>query len=147
MLCLKDIYFYTDYYNASFESVKACIEHLKTLRDYTRKSLILGDILELCEHSENIHRKIGRIINEKDFYNLFLYGKDAQFIGNEAILHGFPAERVFYNCIKENPQITAFQVIKNSIPGEILLVKASREMKMEKIVEHIKLASEVNSGE
>ena len=144
---IKNINFYTDYYNASFESVTACIEYIRSLRGYSRKSLILGDILELGEHSDAIHRKIGRLINCRDFYNIFLFGNNAKYIGNEAISRGFPAEHVFCNCLIESPEITALQVIKNSIPGELLLVKASRGMKMEKVMEQIKLASEENFNE
>ncbi len=147
VISIKNVNFYTDYYNASFESVIACIEHLKRLCGYPRKSLILGDILELGEHSEAIHRKIGRLINCRDFYSIFLFGNNAKYIGNEAVLNGFPTERIFCNCLTENPEITASQVIKNTIPGEILLVKASRGMRMEKVMEQIKLASEENFSE
>ena len=142
IISLKNINFYTDYYNASLESMSACINHLKNHFINQRKSLVLGDILELGDYSERIHRKIGSLIHSHDFHNIFLFGDQSRYIGEEAISKGFPTERIFYNENTERPEITAMQIIHNSVPSELILVKASRAMKMERIMKQIKMLIE-----
>ena len=147
VVSIGELYFYTDYYNSSLESVSACINYLKSVNSYSRRSLVLGDILELGNHSEAIHRRIGRLISHSHFHNLFLFGNEVGYIGEEAVLNGFPGENIFHNSSVEHPQITAEQIIKNSISKEILLVKASRRIKMERIIEQIQLLSKESLSE
>lgn len=72
---------YDDTYNASLESVKAAVEILR--REEGRKVAILGDILELGDFSEEIHRKIGKYLNETNVDFVITAGKDAKYINEE----------------------------------------------------------------
>ena len=48
-----------DSYNASYESIKAALEYISSIAS-NRKIAVLGDVLELGEFSEEMHKKIGR---------------------------------------------------------------------------------------
>ncbi|MBQ8302980.1 MAG: UDP-N-acetylmuramoyl-tripeptide--D-alanyl-D-alanine ligase [Clostridia bacterium] len=132
----KNIYFLTDYYNASFESDIACINTLLGLTEYSRKSLLLGDILELGEASDAIHVKLGSCIPSDEISNLYLFGAIAEKIAIGAIKNGFPPNRIFLNSNTERPDITADQIKKNSVDKEIIGMKASRGIRLERVLSY-----------
>lgn len=133
---LKNLYFYKDYYNSSYESVRAALASMKELKGYSRKSILLGDVLELGEHSESIHRKIGEMISPNVFHNLFLFGDSVRFIYEGAKKNGFSPGKIHLNLTCDYER-SAKQVLDNSIPQEIILIKGSRGMKLERIIEYI----------
>lgn len=132
----KKIYFLEDCYNASFESVIAAISVMEGLEGYERKSLMLGDILELGTFSEELHRRIGERISPSVFTNLFLYGSHARYIMLGALENGFPINRIFCN-LSDNINYSARKILDSSVDGEIILLKASRKMKLERIIDII----------
>ena len=71
--------FILDCYNASFESIKFAISELNEKKG--KKLAILGDVLELGEHSESVHKKIGDYISGFDI-DIIAFGKDAKYIAN-----------------------------------------------------------------
>ena len=131
---IGNIYFLTDYYNASFESDISCINTLLGLTGYSRKSLLFGDILELGEASNDIHKKLGSHIFPDEIFNLYLIGSEAEKIAIGAVENGFSADRIFFNKDLERPDITADQIKKNSIDNEIIGMKASRGVKLERVL-------------
>lgn len=120
-----------DAYNASPDSMKAALKILGRYKN--RRVAILGDMFEMGEHAEYGHRLVGEcIIDNADL--LITIGKDSKFIGKEAINLGFNEENIHHFDIKEN----SFNKIDNLLKdGDIVLVKASRGMKLEKIVEYL----------
>src|SRR5699024_860625 len=73
-----------DAYNASPTSMKAAIEVIKQMSDFQEKVLILGDIFELGEQSEKLHRSVANTI-EQPITAVFTYGKDAKYITEEVM--------------------------------------------------------------
>ncbi len=128
--------FISDCYNASFESVIAAIDSLKRIEGYSAKSLVLGDILELGDLSKRIHKKIGENISSLDFTSLYLIGSHAKYIYDGAVACGFAKDRIYYNPNLDKPEITASQIKRNAIVGEILLLKASRSVRLERILDY-----------
>lgn len=114
----NNIIVYDDTYNASFESVSAGIEILK--REEGRKVAVLGDILELGEFSEEIHRKIGEFLNESNIDLVITGGNDSRFI-NEEILN--IKKQHFANASEITEQIE--DLLKE---GDAVLIKASNGM-------------------
>ena len=137
VICVGDFFVLADFYNASPESVKAALESLIKLPAYQRKSILLGDILELGEQSESIHKSLGEEIAKYNFYNLYLFGKCSKNIYEGAICGGFPQKRIFINEDLDDPSITARQIIHNHTRGEIILMKASRGIRLERILQEI----------
>lgn len=131
----QNIDFFVDCYNASEESVLAALKSLFALSGYDKKSAVLGDILELGEHSRNIHYRIGERICDYNLRRLYLFGKESASIRDGAIKGGFPLENIFYNSDATRPDITASQIKENSASGEIILLKGSRGMRLERILD------------
>ena len=131
---LENYYFYADFYNASFESVMAMINLAKNRYSSIKKSLLLGDILELGSMCEKIHFSIGEAISPLIFNNLFLYGKGSEYIRLGAIKNGFPKSRIFLNASISDPQVTAKQIRENCSDKEMIFMKGSRGMRLENIL-------------
>lgn len=130
--------FYTDFYNSSLESVIAMINSAKDMYKANRKVLVLGDILELGNKSKSIHSAIGRAIPNGDFDGVFLFGKDVINIQLALEQFGFPKEKIFINTDLSNPALTANQIRDYTKEGDIIFMKASRAIKLERILECFK---------
>lgn len=121
-----------DVYNASPDSM---IASLKVLSMYDRRRIaILGDCLELGDFAEVAHRKIGmEAIGKADV--IINVGNNSKFIGIEAKENGFDLSHVYYFETKAE----LFKEIDDIVSeGDMILVKASRGMKFEEIVEFLK---------
>jgi len=128
-----------DTYNASPLSVHAALDTLKDFGEKIiskiecgRKIAVLGDMLELGTFTEKAHRQVGNLAGERVQY-LFTVGSRAKFIADSAF-NQLPKENIktFDNADEAKEEIKKF--IKE---GDIVLVKGSRAMRMEKIVEEL----------
>ncbi len=130
-----------DAYNASPESMKASIEVIENT-ECNRRILVLGDILELGDYSEQGHRKVGSFISKGNYHRLITKGKDAKWIGLEAVKQGFPAEKVEH--VKTNEE-AAKLLVRWMEPMDLVLIKGSRGMRMEEIIEILEKGSQQNA--
>jgi len=122
-----------DAYNASPTSMHAAIELISNLPGYKRKILILGDMLELGPSEKDFHLKIGESIDPEKISYVFTFGKLAEFIAKGALTR-LPSERVFSFMDKQQ----LIETLKNYVDEEtIVLVKASRGMRLEEIVKEL----------
>ena len=120
-----------DAYNASPDSMEAALKILGRYKN--RKVAILGDMFEMGEHSEYGHRLVGRYaIDNTDL--LVAIGKDAIFMCDEAKSLGFDESNIYYFNTKEEAIENIDRIIKED---DVVLVKASRGMQLEKIVEYL----------
>ena len=95
-----------------------------------RKIAVLGDMLELGDYEQEGHGKVGmRALEVTDV--LITVGPRGRIIGEAALRWGMPAEAV--HIFEENDEAIALleQIVTGS---EVILVKGSRAMKMEQIV-------------
>ncbi len=127
--------FYDDSYNASSESVTAAVNAFLKKELSGAKSLLLGEILELGELRQQIHFDVGKAIDPSKISRLFLFGEHASEIGYGAESIGFPAERIYLNSNINDPYHTAKQIRRHCVPGEHILVKGSRGVRLERILE------------
>lgn len=116
-----------DAYNASPTSMKAAIDTLAVMNG--RKILVLGDVLELGPNSQIMHEQVGEYLNGKDIDTLFTFGEESQYIsnvGNQYVNHmeHFENKQKLIETIKTYVQ-----------PEDKVLVKGSRGMKLEEVVE------------
>ena len=117
-----------DSYNAGPESMAAALNVLGSRQG--RRIAVLGDMLELGVNTEAEHYKIGRIAAEKaDF--LFAYGPTSERMLNGAVTGGMAGKaRAFTDRDR------LIQILKlTAQPGDVLLFKGSRGMRMELILE------------
>lgn len=123
-----------DSYNASFESMKASILGLKNMKA-NRRIAVLGDMFELGEFSEKLHRKVGTEIYKNNIDKLFLIGENAKFIGNEAEKEGYENKNILYFETREDLAKALIENLKN---GDVALIKASNGMKLFEVAEKLK---------
>nr|UWI49233.1 UDP-N-acetylmuramoyl-tripeptide--D-alanyl-D-alanine ligase [Clostridioides difficile] len=120
-----------DSYNASPDSMEAALKILGRYKG--RKVAILGDMLEMGEISEYGHRLVGKSsMNNTDI--IITIGENSVFIGDEAKRLGFDLSNIYHFKNKDDVFNQLDELIKT---GDTILVKGSRGMKLEKIVEYL----------
>ena len=117
-----------DSYNAGPESMAAALDVLGSKDG--RKIAVLGDMLELGVNAQAEHYKIGRIAAEKADL-LFAYGPTSERMLNGAVTGGMSGRA---RAFTDRERLA--QALKMTArPGDILLFKGSRGMRMELILE------------
>ncbi len=124
-----------DAYNANPESVKAALKYLSQVNTGGRKVFVFGDMLELGTESPQLHREIGEMIAPLDIDVVWAVGNYAQETAKAARLSGMSEERVA--CFKNASDITLSE-ISNLEANDAVLIKGSRGMHMENIIEKMK---------
>ncbi len=129
----EDITIINDSYNASHESMKAAIEYLG--RDSAkRKIAVLGDMFDLGEYSEELHRKVGKELVENKIDILICTGNEVKNMMDEAIKCGMKKENTYYESSNEDVKNRIKSIMKSN---DEILIKASNGMKFFNIVEEI----------
>ena len=129
-----------DCYNASPESMRAAIDVLTTYaaKRKARAAALLGDMLELGKDSRIMHDQIGQYAAQMQVQKLFCYGKTADVVAEAAIKKGIRAENVFVCLDSTKPEVMAEMIVGALESGDILLVKASRGVAAENVIECIR---------
>lgn len=130
---IKDTFIFDDSYNASPLSMHAAID---TLRDFKnkRKIAVLGDMLEIGKYAIEAHEQMGRLA-AKVFDILVTIGPRAKFIADSANKAGLAKKNIYTFDIADDAKTTVQELIRK---GDLVLVKASRAMELDKIVEEIR---------
>jgi UDP-N-acetylmuramoyl-tripeptide--D-alanyl-D-alanine ligase len=125
-----------DAYNANPASMQAAIETLCSLETPGRRIAVLGDMRELGDSSDRFHGEIGQFIakHQLHLHHLFCIGEKANLIAESARKAGFPSDRVtsFANATTACPSI-----LDQFRPGDLVLLKGSRAMRLETIAQAI----------
>jgi UDP-N-acetylmuramoyl-tripeptide--D-alanyl-D-alanine ligase len=121
-----------DAYNANPHSMELALETLVEAKGEGRAIAVLGDMLELGNFTKEAHEQLGEKVSELSIDFLLALGEEAPIVVESAIRHGFPLERV--RVVESHSE--AISILKQMIQnGDWILVKGSRRMAMEKIVE------------
>ena len=120
-----------DCYNANPSSTKAALLTLTHLvRGKGRAIAVLGDMLELGQTELDLHRDVGRFAAGAGLSLLVCFGERARALGEGALEAGLPAECIEYTA----DPAEAVRLVQDRIrPEDVILVKGSRGMKMERI--------------
>ena len=129
-----DVHLIDDTYNANPSSMKAALDALETAAG--RKLVVLGDMLELGDLGRAAHREIGRRAADVA-ERIVTVGELAREIAEGAVAEGMPASRVA--SFLSNDEAAA-GVMAEIADGDVILVKGSRGMRMESIVESLEKA-------
>lgn len=129
-----------DCYNASPESMRAAIDVLVSMaaKKKARPAALLGDMLELGEYSRLMHDQLGQYAAQMQVQKLFCYGSMADIVAEAAIKKGIRADNVFVCLDTRDAQGMADMILTALKPGDILLVKASRGIAAERVIECMK---------
>ena len=125
-----------DTYNANADSVIAALQTLRELPCKGRRMAVLGDMAELGAHGEAAHEEIGRRAAELGVGQLFAVGKMAPVVARGARDAGL--NRVFEFADLETAAAAVKSFVKS---GDVVLLKASRATRLERIAEVLRAGS------
>ena len=129
-----DIVVINDGYNSNPSSMTAALEEFFQLTTLGRKILVCGDMLELGNYAENLHREIGVQVAKADIDVLWTVGHFSRFVAEEAIANGMPEERI-WSC--ETSEEVSSAITSQLKKDDTILIKGSRGMKLENIIRQI----------
>ncbi len=133
---IKNTLIIDDTYNASPIPTEKSLEVLQAIRlpEKNQKFVALGDMLELGSFSEEGHKRVGQKVAECKIDYLITVGEKSRDIARGAERAGMVQDRIFSFSEPEE----AGRFIQNKIQqGDVVLVKGSQGMRMEKVVKEL----------
>ncbi|MEW6358234.1 MAG: UDP-N-acetylmuramoyl-tripeptide--D-alanyl-D-alanine ligase [Planctomycetota bacterium] len=133
-LVIGRVTFVNDAYNANPVSMAASVA---TFAEITadRKVFVCGDMLELGENSAKLHREVGRKIAEAGADVLWAVGEKAENAADAAVEAGMAAGAVYRAKTSEEAGERIADTLR---PGDLVFLKGSRGMALEKILDRVK---------
>lgn len=120
-----------DAYNANPASMAAALTALVSVKE-ARKIAVLGDMLELGQSAEKAHFDVGRLAGAEGLALLVLVGSHARNTARGAAEAGMEEDRIIVASGAEEAAAVLAEKMRH---GDNILVKGSRSMKMERIIE------------
>ena len=139
---IKETLILDDTYNSSPKAAQAALETLAEI-PAKRKIAVLGDMLELGKHTITAHREIGEMAAGKKIDLLITVGVRAKFFAEGAVKAGFSKKQIL--SFGDSPE-AARELEKIIEQGDLILIKGSQGMRMEKITEAL-MAEPERAGE
>ena len=121
---------YNDTYNANPQSMKAGLYTLANTEG-SRHIAVLGDMLELGDLEEELHRSVGKKAAELSIDTLITIGNRAKFIADEAKRGGLKDVTSYDDAISAQKQLEGLLT-----DGAVIYFKASHAMALEKLAEY-----------
>ncbi len=123
-----------DSYNANPASMRAALTTVAGLKGEGRGIAVLGDMLELGESSPAAHEEVGSLA-ARSVERLYLLGDMAESVFRGAVAGGLPAESI---VLAQSHAEILDDIAVIMRPGDCVLVKGSRGMRMETVAEGIR---------
>jgi UDP-N-acetylmuramoyl-tripeptide--D-alanyl-D-alanine ligase len=135
IITLSGVRIINDAYNANPVSMNASLSALSSVASGNKKMAVLGDMLELGSESIKFHRELGEKVAKSNIDLLFLTGDFSSFVREGAVAAGMnPSNIVLYKDLKKLSEDLRF----NMREGDSILLKGSRKMGLEKLIELLK---------
>lgn len=131
----EPILVWDDSYNSSPEALRAVLSAFRAAPGPGRRIVVLGDMLELGPASREIHRRAGQWAAAAQPDLLAAVGAFAEPLAEGAMSAGIDAAKVL---VFADAEAAAEEVAKLTAPGDRVLVKGSRGIALEKVVERIR---------
>ncbi|MDA3832821.1 MAG: UDP-N-acetylmuramoyl-tripeptide--D-alanyl-D-alanine ligase, partial [Spirochaetales bacterium] len=139
ILMISRVHIIDDTYNANPDSMKAAIMTFKSLKGKNRGAIIAGDMFELGEYAESMHKEIGLLSAKSDIAKLYITGDFA-----ENVAAGAREEDNLLDIFTGTREEILEDLTGWLMPGDWVLIKGSRAMGMDKIVEGLKSHTKIN---
>jgi UDP-N-acetylmuramoyl-tripeptide--D-alanyl-D-alanine ligase len=131
-----DVLLLDDTYNSNPSSLKAALDVAKEKAGCTRRMIVgLGDMLELGDGAIEAHIEAGRVVAGTGARFLFAIGAHARYMREGALDAGFPEERAIM-VKSHHDMVTGINDVVEK--GDLILLKGSRMMGLEKVVQGLK---------
>ena len=122
-----------DCYNAAPESMRAALDVLSTVAKSGKRIAVLGDMKELGKNSDSLHFDVGQYVSNKADA-LITLGDSGKIIADGALHGGMDSNNIF-KFGADDIEGVCQKIREISDGGDSLLIKASRSMKLERIIE------------
>lgn len=122
-----------DTYNSSPAALESAIDTLLQI-PARRRILVLGEMRDLGEYSESLHKAVAQKIYKEKLDFVFLGQGDTKYIAEELKVLGFWEERLEYNL--QNSQAVS-KLLKILGKGDVCLIKGSRAVRLDEVVKRI----------
>ncbi len=132
MKSIADIVFLDDSYNSNPSSFRVALETLKSFKIRGKKGVVCGDMLELGAQSEALHRQLGSLIAASLFDFVIAAGPQSAHLVDEVLKAGYPASRIEH---AKDASAAGALCRQRASAGDMVLVKGSRGMQMERVFE------------
>lgn len=123
-----------DAYNASPQSMQAAINVLEEISSGSRSIAVLGDMFEMGDMSKDLHYSVGEFIKNKKINYVITVGQDSGMI-SQAVADSGNGE-IKLRHFESNKEALKY-ILGIVMPGDYILIKGSRGMKMEEIADGI----------
>jgi UDP-N-acetylmuramoyl-tripeptide--D-alanyl-D-alanine ligase len=121
-----------DGYNANPDSMKALLENVSLIKNPGKKWAVFAEMLELGELSSALHFELGKLVGQNQFDGIWFYGPHAPDFESGLKKSGYTKNAVITKSYEDS---LASDVASMLHPQDILFVKGSRGMKLERIVQ------------
>jgi UDP-N-acetylmuramoyl-tripeptide--D-alanyl-D-alanine ligase len=126
-----------DSYNSSPSALRRALEVVHDATGCARKIAVLGEMLELGDHSIDLHRECGRAAAAAGLDLLITVGGPAaQAMADAAREAGLPPHAVQHAASSDDAVVVALEKVR---PGDLVLVKGSRGIRTDLVVERLKV--------
>jgi len=135
LICLKrNIKVFDESYNSNPKALEAALKGLASL-PCRRKIAVLADMLELGEKEVEFHRRAGEQVSKWGWDKLITIGPLSIHLAKGALSAGMGKNQIH---IFQDSEEAAEQIWSLVEEGDFILVKGSRKMQTEKIIEKLK---------
>jgi len=124
----KDAVVIDDTYNSSPSSIESAVDLIKKVKTYRRKIIVLGDMFELGNQSEKLHKDLAKHFSPDK--NLFVLTTGNMMKHLNKVLRKKKVKSIHFHIREALSLYLQYEEIENSV----ILVKGSRGMKMEEFV-------------
>jgi UDP-N-acetylmuramoyl-tripeptide--D-alanyl-D-alanine ligase len=116
-----------DTYNANPDSMLAALSTLQTMVSKGKKIAVFADMLELGDQAKILHQQIGKAFEKYNVDFLFTFGSLSKYIHDNAVIQT--------KAHFEEKTALIEYLLQNLGEDDIVLIKGSRGMKMEEVVD------------
>ena len=136
------VQFLHDAYNANPSSMGAALNLMAEVVEAGRRCLILGDMRELGEASDALHRSIGRRAAEIGVKCLLCVGESAKYYREGALEAGLSDEKIF--CTAQDALEPGLKWLSDRFTeGDVCLIKGSRGVALERVLSYFEATRHV----
>ena len=128
----EDVWLIDDTYNANPQSMQVALRFLADVPGAGRRIAVLGDMLELGDNGPALHQEIGAMASHANIHTLVAFGPTAEHIAHGARQAGMEPHRVHHTHSQQEVLELLNEIAQ---PRDVILLKGSRGMAMERLVE------------
>ena len=121
-----------DAYNANFDSMSGLIKTLFEFDLPAKKYAVLGQMLELGHESESLHNELGQLVGRTGFEGVWFIGDERKAFESGLKSEGFSKKLIFSDTYKESLAKDLGSMLNT---GDVVIIKGSRGMKLEQVLE------------